>query len=72
MHQITISAVSNFSIICDLVANQNSITFAYEPIAHCRDDLVTFSVSDMHISGEFNFVYCNEKIAREKIELMFG
>ena len=39
----------------------------YEPISRCRDDLATFSVADMQISGEFNFVYCNERVAREKI-----
>lgn len=64
-------AVSNFSVICDLVANNGAITFAYEPIAHCREDLATFSVADMQICGEFNFVYCSERIAREKIERIF-
>ena len=64
-------SVSNFSIICDLVANNNAITFAYEPISRCRSDLATFTVADMQISGEFIFVYCNEQIAREKINLIF-
>ena len=65
-------SVSNFSVICDLVANNGAITFAYEPISRCRDDLATFTVADMQISGEFNFVYCNERVTREKIELIFG
>ncbi len=65
-------SVSNFSVICDLVANNGAITFAYEPISRCRDDLAVFTVADMQISGEFNFVYCNEKIAKEKIERIFG
>ncbi|MBQ3055823.1 MAG: LysR family transcriptional regulator [Oscillospiraceae bacterium] len=65
------SSVSHFSMICDLVANQNMITFAYTPVAKSREDLTTFTVSDMHISGEFNFVYCNERIAREKISKIF-
>ena len=65
------SSVSNFSVICDLVANNGAITFAYEPISRCRDDLATFTVKDMQISGEFNFVYCNERVAREKINLIF-
>ena len=43
----------------------------YEPISRCRDDLATFSVADMQVSGEFNFVYCNERVAREKINLLF-
>ena len=63
--------VSNFSVICDLVANNGAITFAYEPISRCRDDLAIFTVADMQISGEFNFVYCNERVAKEKINLIF-
>ena len=63
--------VSNFSVICDLVANNGAITFAYEPISRCRDDLAIFTVADMQISGEFNFVYCNEQVAKEKINLIF-
>lgn len=65
------SSVSNFSVICDLVANNNAITFAYEPISRCREDLATFTVADMQISGEFNFVYCNERVARQKIDMIF-
>ena len=65
------TSVSNFAVICDLVATQRAITFAYAPIAQCREDLATFTVTDMHISGEFNFVYCNERIAREKIHQIF-
>ncbi len=64
-------SVSNFSVICDIVVNNGAITFAYEPISRCRDDLATFTVADMQISGEFNFVYCNERIATEKIKLIF-
>ena len=64
-------SASNFSVICDLVANNGAITFAYEPISHCRDDLTTFTVADMQISGEFNFVYCNERVAKEKITQIF-
>ena len=66
------TSVSNFSVICDLVANNGAITFAYEPISRCRGDLATFSVSDMQISGEFNFVYCNERVARVKIGMIFN
>lgn len=66
------SSVSNFSVICELVANNNAITFAYEPIAHCRDDLATFLVEDMQIQGEFNFVYSNAQVAKPKIALFFS
>ena len=65
-------SVSNFSVICDLVANNGAITFAYEPISRCRDDLATFAVADMQISGEFNFVYVNEQVAKPKIDLLFS
>ena len=65
-------SVSNFLVIGDLVANNNAITFAYEPISRCRNDLATFAVADMQISGEFNFVYCNERVAKEKINLIFN
>lgn len=63
--------ISNFSVLCDLVTNNNAITFAYEPIASSHPDLATFQIYDMQISGEFNFVYCNERVAREKIGLIF-
>ncbi|MBQ3503289.1 MAG: LysR family transcriptional regulator [Oscillospiraceae bacterium] len=61
------SSIGNFSVICELVAINNAITFAYEPIAHCRNDLATFMVEDMQIQGEFNFVYTNTQVAQSKI-----
>ena len=63
------SAISNFSVICELVAENGAITFAYEPIAHCQSDLETFLVEDMQIRGEFNFVYSNAQVAKAKIAL---
>ena len=66
------SSISNFSVICELVAKNGAITFAYEPIANSRDDLATFTVDGMKIQGEFNFVYTNEKVAKSKIELFFS
>lgn len=65
------TSVSNFSVICDIVANNGAITFAYEPISRCREDLATFSLADIYIKGEFNFVYCNEAVARKKIDMIF-
>lgn len=62
------SSVSNFSVICELVANEGAITFAYEPVAYSRDDLATFMVEEMQIHGEFNFVYTNAQVAQPKIE----
>lgn len=61
------SSVSNFSVICELIVWNGAVTFAYEPIARCRDDLATFMVEDMQIQGEFNFVYANAQTARSKI-----
>lgn len=66
------SSVSNFSVICELVARNGAITFAYAPIAGCRDDLATFLVEDMQIQGEFNFVYSNEQVAQAKIADFMG
>ena len=66
------SSVSNFSVICELVAENGAITFAYEPIARSRGDLATFTVEDMQIRGEFNFVYASEKVASDKIALFMG
>ena len=63
------SSSSNFSVICELVAKNGAITFAYEPIANSRVDLATFMVEDMQIQGEFNFVYTNSKIGKEKVAL---
>lgn len=66
------SSVSNFSVICDIVANENAVTFAYEPIAHAREGLATFALEDVQIRGEFNYVYCNERIGKEKIALFLA
>jgi molybdate-binding protein len=65
------SAISNFSVICELVAMEQAITFAYEPISHCRSDLATFHVEDMQITGEFNLVYINERVAGPRIDSFF-
>ena len=64
-------SVSNFSVILDLVARGDGITFAYMPVAAQHTDVDIFRVADMHISGEFNFVYCDEAVAEEKIKLFF-
>jgi len=61
------SSVSNFSVICELVAMEQAITFAYEPISHCLSDLAIFHVEDMQITGEFNLVYINEQVVNRKI-----
>lgn len=64
--------VSNFSVITSMVAQGSAVTFAYAPLAAHREDLSTFQVEDMLITGEFNFVYCDETSAKEKIALFFG
>ena len=66
------SSISNFSVICELVAKNGVITFAYEPIANSRDDLETFTAEEMDIHGEFNFVYTNSKIGKEKVALFIN
>lgn len=64
-------SLGNFSLIMDLLVQIPSITFAYHPIALQRNDLATFSVQDMAIEGEFNFVFCNRAIGEEKIQQLF-
>lgn len=66
------SSISNFAVICEQVARNGAITFAYEPIANCREDLATFGVKDMQIQGEFHFVYANGSVATEKIRCFLG
>ena len=65
------SAISNFSVICELVGMEQAITFAYEPVSHCRSDLATFHVEDMQITGEFNLVYINRSVAEPKAAVFF-
>lgn len=65
-------SVSNFSVILDLVAGGDAITFGYVPIAEGRPGLATFAVEELQISGEFNLVYCDREAAREKVCLFFG
>ncbi len=64
-------SVGNFSVLMDLLIETNAITFAYQPIAFQRESLTTFSVENMSIEGEFNFVYCNRSIGEEKIAQFF-
>ena len=65
-------SLGNFSVLMDLLLRENAITFAYETIARQRPELTVFSVKDVDIQGEFNFIYCNQKIGEEKIEQLFG
>lgn len=58
--------ISHFPVITSIVTGSSAITFGYMPVASHHKELATFEIEDMHISGEFNFVYCNEDIAREK------
>ena len=66
---LSTSSISNFSVICDIVSEAGAITFGYEPVANSRSNLSCFEVEDMQINGEFNYVYCNERIAKEKIQI---
>ena len=56
----------------EILESGSAITFAYKPIAIQRKDLTTFHVEGLTVEGEFNFVYCNDKIAIEKIKNFFG
>lgn len=61
------SSISSFSLICELVARGDAISFAYEPIALSHPGLAAFELSDIEIKGEFNFVYASERLAEERI-----
>lgn len=65
-------SISDFSVILELVAKGEAITFGYAPIAAQREDLTTFTVEGIHITGQFNFVYCDEETANRKIALFLG
>ena len=64
-------SLGNFSVLMDLLLRENAITFAYQTIARQRPELTTFSVADLEIQGEFNFIYRNRRIGEEKIALLF-
>ena len=65
-------SVSSLSVITDLVAQGEGVTFGYLPVALHSATLATFEVEHMHIDGEFNFVYCSEEAAADKIALFLG
>ena len=65
-------SASNFSVITDLVAHGDGVTFGYLPVAAHHNGLATFEVEHMDMAGEFNFVYCSESAAAPKIDLFFG
>ena len=65
-------SLGNFSVLMDLLLRENAITFAYQTISRQKPELTTFSVRDLDIAGEFNFIYCNQTIGEEKICQLFG
>lgn len=64
--------ISQFSLITALTSQSSAVTFGYQPVASGRTDLATFEIEDLPLSGEFNFVYCDEETARNQISLFFG
>lgn len=64
-------SLGNFSVLMDLLIRENAVTFAYQTITLQREELTTFSVRDLDIVGEFNFLYCNRSIGEEKIAQFF-
>ena len=63
-------SLSSFNLITALLLGEG-ITFAYAPVARSREGLATFSVADMQIQGQFNFVYCCEDTAMGQIRRLF-
>ena len=62
-----IMTISDFSAIQRFVADNIGITFAYQSVAE-QDQLAVFEIENMEIIREFNYVYCNERVAAEKIK----
>lgn len=62
-----VMTISDFPAIQRFVADNIGITFAYQSVAE-NDKLATFEIENMEIIREFNYVYCNERIAAEKIK----
>ena len=65
-------SLGNFSVLMDLLVKEQAVTFAYETIARNRQDVTTFTVENMVLQGEFNFIYCNRQLGEEKIARLFG
>ena len=65
-------SLGNFSVLMDLLVREQAVTFAYRTIARDRRDLAAFTVENMALQGEFNFIYCNRKLGEEKIAQLFG
>ena len=64
--------ISHFPVITGIVATGSAITFGYMPVAANNELLSTFEIEDMHITGEFNFVYCSEETALPRIDLFLN
>lgn len=59
--------VNNFSAIRQFVADNIGITFAYQSVAE-DNRLAVFELEGIEVIREFNYVYCSEQIAEEKIK----
>lgn len=60
--------VSNFGMICHLVAENIGISFVYSAVAENRKDIAFFTIKDTPIVHEFNYVFlkntdCEQMIA---------
>lgn len=52
-----VSVISNFSLLCRLVAEDCGISFVYESVAKSEKGIGTFELSGLPDSHELNFVY---------------
>lgn len=67
-----LSSMSSFSLIKEVVANSLGITFAYKPIVLSDKRLASFHIGNIKLNNEFNYVYSNRSVAKEKIDLFIA
>lgn len=64
--------INSFSAIQSLLAKTTSITFAFQSIAQGNGALSTFEIEGIQVAREFNYVFVNEGVARDKIRVFLG
>ena len=55
--------ISHFGVICDLVARGIGISFVYQAVADAKPDLACFTLQELPVVREFNYVYLSDAAA---------
>ena len=64
--------ISNFNMICHLVAKGIGISFAYHAVAAKREDISYFTLKSISIVHEFNYVYLKGTPVEDMIDALEG